>query len=522
MTNNIVLATSFEDQEPLILPSLIRTKSGVEIDPRLDVWSYRDNSVSINLKFSTIEGVAPEFIVGMKSVLIWYAENRAGESLINMFYRIRHLCMTLTANRAEPLLTITSIDLINYRGSLDASNSWYLSSLAGVLKRWHDYGVPGVSADAKALLVQLRLKGNPKGVAVLTMDPNQGPLTGIELQAISSALNDAYAAGGIALDHYLLVWLFMLLGQRPVQYAALKACDIMVGQTKDGSTRYSLRVPRAKQQTAMSRLAFKDRLLIPQIGELLAQYAVAIKLRFDGVLGDSGQAPLFPQKTLDAPTAPNGFEYHQTSVAVGRTLKEVLGNLDVRSERTGNSIHINARRFRHTVGTRAAAEGHGALLIAELLDHTDTQNVGVYVQSTPEMLERIDRAMATVMAPMAQAFAGTLICDESEALRGNDPSSRIVDPRFDTSFKPMGNCGSYSFCSFAAPIACYTCRSFQPWLDGAHERVLDHLISERERLKVSADMRIASVNDRTILAVAQVVVLCQEMQKKMTDGDSRG
>lgn len=522
MINNDMLAVYLGGPETPVLPSLIRTKNGVELDPRQDVWAYRDNLVSVNLEFLAITGVSHNFIEGMKSVLVWYAENRASDSLVNMFYRLKHLCLTLSANRIEPLSAITSTDLINYRASLDANNNWYLSSLSGVLKRWHDLGAPGVTADAKALLVQIRLKGNQKGVAVLTMDPNSGPFTDIELQAISSALNDAYAGGTLSLDKYLLVWLFMLLGQRSVQYAALKVCDVIVGRAKDGSPRYSLRVPRAKQQNVMSRAEFKDRLLIPQIGELLVQYAVAIRLRFEKSFADAGQAPLFTSEVFEEVAAPAGFEYHKTAAVIGRSIKSVLDKLNVLSERTGERIHITPRRFRYTIGTRAAAEGHGALVIAELLDHTDTQNVSVYIKSTPEMLERIDRAMAFVMAPMAQAFAGTLIYDESEATRSDDPRSRIVDPRFDTSFKPMGNCGSYSFCGFAAPIACYTCKNFQPWLDGPHEAVLDHLIAERERLSVSADLRIASVNDRTILAVTHLVILCKEMREKLEEGVNLG
>ena len=50
----------------------------------------------------------------------------------------------------------------------------------------------------------------------------------------------------------------------------------------------------------------------------------------------------------------------------------------------------------------------------------------------PAILERIDRAIALQMAPLAQAFAGVLIRDESQARRGNDPTSRIsVDLRID-------------------------------------------------------------------------------------------
>ncbi|HEY2606133.1 MAG TPA: site-specific integrase, partial [Paraburkholderia sp.] len=55
----------------------------------------------------------------------------------------------------------------------------------------------------------------------------------------------------------------------------------------------------------------------------------------------------------------------------------------------------------------------------------------------------------------------------------------------------------------------YTCNSFEPWLDGPHEQVLEYLIVERERLIAAGDARIASINDRTILAVAEVIQLCE-------------
>lgn len=199
---------------------------------------------------------------------------------------------------------------------------------------------------------------------------------------------------------------------------------------------------------------------------------------------------------------------------MARSLEETLAKLNVASERSGKPLHITATRFRRTLGTRAATEGHGELIIAELLDHSDTQNVGVYIEATPAIIERIDRAVALQLAPLAQAFAGILIEDESQAIRAGDPASRICDPRFDASMKPIGNCGKHGFCGSLAPIACYTCSNFQPWLDGPHDAVLSLLISERERLLARTDARIASVNDRTILAVAEVVRRCAEIRQE--------
>lgn len=499
---------------PPDLPGEVKTRNGVRFDPRVDRWSYRDNTVTVSLDFFSLKAT-DELINSAKKVLIWYAENRSPDHLMNMFERFQHMLKSGELE-SDKLSLITSNNLINYRASLSSQNAWYLGSISGFLQKWHDLGIHGVTDDAITLLKQLRIKGNRKGEAISTMDTLDGPFTDIEVAAIHESVDRAYENHDISLRDYILVWLFVALGQRPVQYASLKVCDVGTEKSKDGATLYTLRVPRAKQRGQLSRGAFSRRVLIPKIGEKLVQYAAEVQAEFIGIFTDSSLAPLFSVKR-SSENEPKGFEYHRTSKALSVDLKDALNKLNVISERTGESLHITATRFRRTLGTRAAMEGHGELVIAELLDHTDTQNVGVYVQATPEIVERIDRAMAMHLAPLAQAFAGVIIVDESEATRKGDPASRICDPRIDPSMKPMGNCGKYGFCGSLAPISCYTCRSFQPWLDGPHEAVLDHLISERERLLIGSDARIASINDRTILAVAEVVHRCEAIRAEMCE-----
>jgi integrase len=471
----------------------------------------REGHGSASLNFARLTSAAtPTFVLGFQKTLIWYAENKSLRHLENMFQRAEHLFKYLHEGRRELLNEISELDLLNYHSAMNENHYWYLGSLAGFLKKWHALGHHGVAPAAITLLNEIKLQGNRNGTAVLTMDAYNGPFTDIELESIQAALNRAYASGLVAKEDYLLAWLFMLFGQRPSQYALLKAADVYAPQIKDGSRVYCLRIPRAKQRKA-ARLEFKERLLTPQIGELLYAYVKEVEKSFEGKLEDTRQAPLFPASSTGK--QPAGMEYHQEAEALARKLVGTLVGLEVFSERTGDLIHITATRFRRTLGTRAAREGHGELIIAELLDHTDTQNVGIYVQSTPEIIERIDRAVALALAPLAQAFAGAVIADESAALRGNDPSSRIFDPRIERSCQPMGSCGSHGFCGFAAPIACYTCHSFQAWLDGPHEAVLNHLLAERERKLAVADRRVASVNDRTILAVAEVIRQCQEVRE---------
>lgn len=502
----------FED----LLPESAKTNSGVVFSPRLSRWAYREEGSSVSLDFGALAGVTPSLVIGLKITLLWYAQNRSANHLMSLFDRARHFFKALEELRNASLTEIASEHLINYRSLLTPGTRWYLGTLAGLLKKWHGLGHLGVTDDAVAFLKQVRIKGNAKGVAVLTFDAKTGPFTDIELEAIQSAFNSAFAQGDVSLGDYMLGWMFMLLGQRPVQYALLKVCDITSGRAKDGSETYVVKMPRVKQQEAGHRNSFKERLLTPQIGALLVKYAKAVEAQFSGVLQDPTQAPLFPQLNERSPH-PEGFEFHRTAAALGRSLVGMFHCLNVVSERTGQPMHIAPTRFRRTIGTRAATEGHGELIIAELLDHNDTQNVGVYVQATPGILTRIDQAIALQMAPLAQAFAGVYISDEKHAIRGTDPSSRIVAPQATKSFTPVGNCGKYGFCGFMAPIACYTCPNFQAWLDGPHEALLVHLVAEQARLLTNTDARIASVNNRTILAVAQVVIDCRAAKVKATE-----
>lgn len=159
-----------------------------------------------------------------------------------------------------------------------------------------------------------------------------------------------------------------------------------------------------------------------------------------------------------------------------------------------------------------AAEGYSEKVIAKNLDHSDDQNVWVYTAATPAIIERIDRALAMRLAPLIRAFRGEIIEDESQAIRANDPASRICDPRFGAK-NPIGNCGTLSGCEKFAPLACYTCRRFQPWRDAPHDALLKQLLDEWEMLEAKCDIRIASIHTRTIFAVAEVVEKCEQSRK---------
>ena len=174
-------------------------------------------------------------------------------------------------------------------------------------------------------------------------------------------------------------------------------------------------------------------------------------------------------------------------------------------------LHINPRRFRYTHATNMAMLGASDYAIAEELGHSDTQQVKVYTEFNEDMADRIDAALASDLTPLAQAFSGTLIDSEKDAIRANDPRSRINN----NDGNPVGNCGKFGFCANGT-IHCYTCNKFQPWLNAPHTEVLKTVASEVDRKRqMGASEFVLQASNRTINAIKVVIDKCEARKQEL-------
>lgn len=497
------------------LPPVAFTRSGVQFCPADDIWVFQDAVTPGYFDFQVLrDTVMPASMQGLKSALAWLLQNRAVATALNAYSSFKHFLTTTGRSSDHPIDEITHLDLISYRSMLTSQQGNRLLMLAVLLKKWHGLGLQGVSDDAIGFLKNLRMKKPDVGVPVLTMCPKQGPLTHLEDQAYQDGLNAAFARGDLSEAAFFACWITRAIGQRPCQTAALKICDLVVEARPDGSHEYLLKVPRAKQRDAIHpRSSLKVRPLIQQLGAPLHKYLQRVRARFEGRIGDAYQAPMFPARRVELADGP--FSGHMTAKQMGALIQSASRKIKARSERTGRSLHVTPARLRRTTGTRAAEEGHGELVVGEILDHTNVASARYYVEAVPTIVIRIDAAMAHSLAPLARAFQGEK--PERFDPQKTDPSSVIVDLRVDQSAKPMGRCSGPSSCSFLAPLSCYTCRSFQPWLDGPHQAVLDDLIARRDQQLSRNGTRMASINDRTLLAVAEVIQICAAARRGISN-----
>ena len=259
------------------LSTQARTKSGVLFDATADIWSYRDGTMSVHLDFRQLRGLIEPLNFGTKLLMQSLAANGSAASLCTCF-RVWLNFITYLHPSTGPLAQIRGLDFLNYRASTRGGT--YAGHIKTLLRRWHKLGVSGLAPDVLSTLQDTKGTSRAKGVAVATMDPVEGPLTDIELQAVQEALNEAYATSAVDTSDWVLAWLFMALGSRPAQFAALKVKDVHV-RSVEGAVDYSIDVPRAKQRS-LSRTEFKNRPLVRQIGDILARYVNGVREAFEG------------------------------------------------------------------------------------------------------------------------------------------------------------------------------------------------------------------------------------------------
>ena len=505
-----------EPYEPA-LPSQARTRNGAAFYPNADVWVVRDATLAVRFDFGRLE--ADEALIGpIKRTLLWYLEHMSAATAEYYLRSLHRLLKTEAEWIGKPVTQITAESIFRYRGSLNGHDETSLVRLTGCLKRWYALGLPGITEEAIHAVNRIRRRRSTRRAeAIRTMDPYQGPFTNIEEDNLSQALKSAFAREEITLEDYILASLFPLLGVRPIQLASLKTCDFIV--TPGQRPEYFLNVPRAKQRHVPTRHEFTQWRIVADVGRQIAKHVQEVERRFSQRLSDPSQAPMFPTKDL-APNAPQEFAFHPTAEALSRRCSHIYHSFNVLSERTGNQLIVKPRRFRYSLGTRAAEAEYSPLVIAGLLDHTTTECVTAYVEATHTIRKRIGRAMALELAPYVNAFRGIVTAGGHETESKDEAAHfNIADPRFDPSMRNMGTCAHHGPCNLLAPLACYTCPFYRPWDDGPHDRVLEYLLRERDRLYSERGPLMASNFDLLIFAAARVVQLCNQQR---SNGDCPG
>ncbi|PKN12710.1 MAG: hypothetical protein CVU69_04935 [Deltaproteobacteria bacterium HGW-Deltaproteobacteria-4] len=424
--------------------------------------------------------------------------------------------------------SLTVKDISKFLSQLPKDEEYKLGVVKGFWLQWFDWDLPGIDKDVADFLEELILSGNTKGEAVAKGCPYSGPLTELEQSALLDWAVNALQRGAIRLTEYAYFLCLMLTGRRAIQIQSLRAVDLPMSETPNGNN-FTLNVPRAKQRGGSFRGEFRTIPISDELHMTLKCLVVESKSRIEKLFSCKlppqriKQLPIFIEwgrlgnfsdfNEVEALLKNKPDYLHATQNTAGDLLRTFLKLCEARSERTGDFITLTSRRFRYTKGTNLARRGISGTALALSLDHSDTQNIDVYTENTSKNAEVIEKIMAPVLAPMAQACVGKLINSERDALREKDPNSRVYGSRDN----PVGNCGSHGFCAIGYR-GCYTCTDFQPWRDAPHHEVLDDLIAERQvQQEEGVSLHVIQATDRLLLAVQWVMQLCEKAKAEQCE-----
>lgn len=464
--------------------------------------------------------VSCDLALTIRSGLAHYATSNSPHTAYNVNGRMRVFLKYARENSGSAIEEISAAHLMLYRQSLANSQDSFMNYPLEFLRFCFERKYTGINPDVANYVERVKIRPNTKGFASATLCPKKGPFTDFERADIYDAIMDAYEANKINVETLAICLLILSTGRRPAQIADLKVGDLLRTCDDVGRVEYTLLIPRRKQRDGW-RNQLKPIKIISDIGQALELHIEGVLHKFKVMLGNFSKAvekglPMFPswhrvESALESSEGRaevlGGSElFHKKTKALSSVVSKFIQSENLPSRIEGDSLEAPPIRFRRTLATEAIRENLPPMVVAEMLDHETLQSISIYAASLPEYMDRVTAATAEQLSPYVKAFKGELIERPFAGGCSSHPDATVKISQN----QGCGNCRHEGGCYANAPYACYTCKSFRPWLDAPHQELLTDLLERRERMReVTGDIRIASAMDRVIVAVAEVVRLCE-------------
>ncbi len=389
-----------------LVPDFTRDVAGHIVDLRGPVWRVNSpDSSNTSLNWRSLDGCDEGAVVALRLHTVRLLETASSRHAYNMFHCVGRFLRDLRAERDAPAQNVTLASLMwaleRYRTTRNGYRfhlirQWYVASADRMLDGFDD--------EVVYALQDLRVEGNTKGESVLSADPEQGPLNEFEEEALRSAL--IRDRGPI--DQRAAMWLSFAFGTNPANLALLREEDFKAYHFGDAApSEYFLNVPRIKKRQP-ARAAFKTRFVDGRLARIIEALIEHNRMQApDDVVRPLFRAPSKRRTLVGGPLAE--YANHHTATGITYLIADCARRLAVMSPRTKAPLALTTRRLRYTFASKMVRQGTTARDLAELLDHTDTQNVMVYYKADSRFVERLDETIARHLGPTIKAFMGEVV-----------------------------------------------------------------------------------------------------------------
>lgn len=522
----------------------VQTFNGEELTPEdIELLNDFDRNVppvqgSYSVKYNTHTIIlADKFEHDIQSILAMNPETVSGfKSTVESIAAAGLLAPTTLSHYIMPIsklirdFPIESFTSDTYSSLIALKKDVAVNALRYILSIWFRLGHPGIDSKTMETVNVLRRPSSQGRKRITSGDLTEGWYTTQEYEDLIDTYWIDLESGKVNLRDTSALLLTGQFGRRVLQLACLKVCDFQFEGNTQGVSGKRVAFPGVKDRGA-EKWFRGSKIEVHPLGDdlwnLCAQQINSTIAHHEAFFGrvlsnaERGQLP-FLQKNLKGFASLKKFVFqtsHETddSTSVFHLSGGVLSNIlarkkgtEVVSHRLGKPLREFAYRMRYTRARQLARLGIPRTTLQYWLGHEDSYSLEHYYDDPAEDARLLDIQMQTILAPLAQGFLGSLRDRESDAIRGNDLSSRIeLDGRHN-----VGTCGEHGFCSASVPIPCYRCSKFQPWVHAPHEEVLIRLIERQEEennIHISSKSRRILVPlqlEKDIAAVTLVIRMC--------------
>lgn len=353
---------------------------------------------------------------------------------------------------------IDGASILRFKAGLKEHEMYCLCCMKSFLDRWVNFNYPGIHSSSVAVFNDMKINRGAIGEAVKRRDPNAGPFTDNELYMLTTKTQGLLSEGKFDLSLFCFLHLLISTGRRPLQLTSLKHIDLK----KDDKGIY-INIPRVKQQLTF-RESFTSNILaeglISSLLQLNEQTIKYIETKFGVELEQHVKdlLPIFINKDavnsctnlIDLKLKVASDFLHAQNQSLTKEVRKTAKLYGFISERTGNVIKLNPRRFRYTLGSTLAKNGASISEIAQALDHSNISSAGIYIKNVADNVVKIDSHMNKFLLPLSNIFMGLDVESNSQEF------IKVIKD---------------AFCikeSIHNDIKCFECKKFNQWRTEDH------------------------------------------------------
>jgi hypothetical protein len=412
------------------------------------------------LNFELIDPMLREHV---KAWVAFACKGYANVSISNQFNLLKIFNLTANFNNQDDISELIDKQV---RDHMESDKSVSGKSILRMIYGWFvEENFPFFDEDFFDLYLDTLRFGSDegKGKDVIMELVNRGPLTLREQRLFREGMANInpHDLSIIELQGMVALKIGQVLGARDVQVIKLKFEHIGM---KVGKAPFIF-LPRAKQRGYKNNNQYKKRPITNSLFNLI----MILKEKYQQALNTPIGDECFLLCTLKPRTGvPTEKRVTEVSFLTRRLKFE---------SHMGLGFKVTNRRLRKTFCTQLIAKGAPLKVVAELMDHSDLQQLEVYYRHTHHIAKKLDEVLKSEASDILDAFKGKIITPDQTSQAGQ----QIFAPTRQQTLHLIGSCASKTPCSLNPPLSCYGCKSLEAFDDADHKGVVERFVEESKQ-----------------------------------------